>query len=152
MREGSTRLGIMLEYHAHLLHLEAMNVRSTIGIIVAMLSALLLLGGQVFGLERGFICRCGGEPVRVQTYLCSEMEHDSGHSEEDHHPHEQIKLDILCHGAPACDVTVPTAVLSSILTAELVYSLATASFHYLANIRGGPPPDFVTHRTIVLLI
>ena len=56
--------------------------------LILGLALLALLGAQVFGLQRGFVCVCSGEEVETATPNCGvEEDHDCEH-EHDGAPYE----------------------------------------------------------------
>ncbi len=54
-----------------------------------MLLAVLAVGtAQVFGIARGFVCVCSGEPVPVESALCETSHCHPGHEHHDHDDHD----------------------------------------------------------------
>lgn len=60
--------------------------------LIAATALLALLGAQVFGLQRGFLCVCTGEVVETLAAHCQDTDQSCGHEHEVPHDHMPLKV------------------------------------------------------------
>ena len=86
--------------------------------LIAAAALLALLGAQVFGLQRGFLCLCTGEVVETVTSHCAGTDQSCGHEHET--PHDHMPLTVK-HEAQAKAAALPQ-VQAPVLLAILEFS------------------------------
>lgn len=72
-----------------------------------------LMGAQVFGLQRGFVCLCSGDAVETATQFCADEDNGCTH-EEDGVPYRHapltVKLEALAKITSALQIQIPALV------------------------------------------
>ena len=140
--------------------------------LFAALAILAIGTAQVFGITRGFLCECSGEPVQVESALCeAEQCHPgSGHHDHDHgqdcpgndhqeHRHEKASESIMLVTPAPVTFDLPMVVecdLSEILARCMQLSREMAE--HQAELRppddtgGTPLAAIMVARTMVMLV
>lgn len=144
-----------------------MTVRSPYLRLIFVLCAFAVLGAQIFGLSRGYLCDCSGSVEVVKISSCEglhgidchdESAHDVSDSEDhdggDRKEHDELKGSLTSTIGTVPHVVVPSPVVLSILPDfSLFYPEPTVSFlEYVHDAFGGPPPSIALSRTVVLRI
>lgn len=136
--------------------------------LLFVLCAFAVLGAQVFGVTRGFMCDCGGLAKIVAVDHChgshgadcheDEMAFPHEHHDEDEsdrHDHAQVKGDFngLSHLVPHFVVAAPIVLAPSWEQLFPIPStLVSRIFGYGPEASCGSPPRIALSRTIVLRI
>lgn len=137
-----------------------------------MLLAILALGSaQVFGIARGFVCDCSGEPVPVESALCEasqchpgtehhhDHDHDCGGDDPQEHQHKVASESIQLVTPVPVTFDLPLIVecdLSSFIARCVQLSCEVAEHD--AQLRppgdtgGSPPAAIMVARTVVMLV
>lgn len=135
---------------------------------VRLLAALVFIAmgaAQLFGVQRGYVCDCGGASEIVDAPYCvgphgedcHSHEHDSqpAHNEQgEQKDHDAVTDNLQSSQAPVVAVSVPQPVMLFTLP-DFLFSptpVAISATQYHANVSGAPPPGVALERTVVLLI
>ena len=144
-----------------------MALRSSFARLLTVLCVFAVLGAQVFGLARAFVCDCGGDFVIVKSESChgphgpnchveeSEPSQcpDHGHDGGDHKQHDVVKEDLKSTAVNE-PLVLPAPVLLALLPELMCFTPETVVTlpEYPTDAYGGPPASAAIARTVVLLI
>lgn len=135
-----------------------------------LLLAVLAVGSaQVFGIARGFVCECSGEPVPVESAVCEASHCHPGHEHHDHdcpgeepeeHQHKEASESILLVTPAPVTLDLPMMVvcdLSEVLARceQLSREMAEHDAELLRppdDPGGSPPAALMVARTMVMLV
>ena len=135
---------------------------------VRFLAALVFIAmgaAQLFGVQRGYVCDCGGTSEIVDAPYCvgphgeecHSHEHDSqlAHNEQgERKDHDALTDNLQSSPAPVVTVSVPPPVMLFTLPDFLFLPapVALSATQYHAGESGAPPPGVALERTVVFLI
>ena len=137
-----------------------------------MILAVLAVGtAQVFGIARGFLCECSGQPVQAETAVCepSQCHPGSGHHDHDHdcpgdddpldHKHKAASESIKLVTPAPVTFDLPIIVesdLSEMIARCVQLSRETAEHKAKLrppdDTRGSPPAAIMVAETVVMLV
>lgn len=145
--------------------LPSVSLHSTAVRLLAALVFIAMGAAQLFGVQRGYVCDCGGASEIVDAPYCvgphgedcHSHEHDSqpAHNEQgEHKDHDAVTDNLQSSPAPVVAVSVPQPVMLFTLPDFLFLPtpVAISATQYHANVSGAPPPGVALERTVVLLI
>jgi len=135
---------------------------------LVLLAVLAVGAAQVFGIARGFICECTGEPVHVENASCdAECHPDGGHHDDDdesdgghdEHKHKEATESIKLVPLAPLTFDLPAAVevdVSAIIA--LGVRLSNEEAEHRAELKppddtgGSPATGVLVARTVVMLV
>jgi hypothetical protein len=123
--------------------------------LIAGLALFALLGAQVFGLQRGYLCLCTGEAVETAATHCEDSEEGCGHEHEDEEaPVEHAPLTVK-HEAQG--KTSSMQVQAPVLVAVLDFTESFSAWPERQAASGGtamsrPPPGRFANPPAALLV
>lgn len=143
-----------------------MTPRQPLACMLAVLCVFAVIGAQLFGVARGFVCDCGGRSQVVEVSSCSGSHGEHCHMEEsesgthdeegneNRKEHEQVKDDLTGTNGQAPHVVIPAPVMCAALPALMFFApeCLPAPREYPPDSYGGPPPGIAVARTVVLRI
>ena len=92
--------------------------------LTVALALFALLGAQVFGLQRGYLCVCTGEAVETVAPHCGDSEGCDHEDENVPHKHEPLTVKHEAQGKMATATQLQAPVLVAILDLNDVMALA----------------------------
>jgi hypothetical protein len=105
--------------------------------LTVALALFALLGAQVFGLQRGYVCVCTGEAVETAASHCEDSE--GCHHEDEHMPHAPLTVKHEAQGKMSTAPQVQVPVLVAILDLNEVIALAVMQYS-TDRVMNHPPP------------
>lgn len=127
-----------------------------------------VLGAQLFGVTRGFVCDCAGSREVVKVSSCTGPHGERCHKDEsqqrsdtpddggkgDRKEHEQVKEDFTGTTVNVPNCAIPFPVFLAVLP-ELLLSISPSldvPHEYFTDSYSAPPPGIAVARTVVLLL
>jgi hypothetical protein len=81
--------------------------------LILAIALFALLGAQVFGLQRGFVCLCSGDAVETATRYCADEDQGCAHEEDGvpcQHAPLTVKIEALAKITSALQIQIPALV------------------------------------------
>jgi hypothetical protein len=108
--------------------------------LILTVTLFALLGAQVFGLQRGFVCLCSGDAVETATRYCADEDHGCAHEENGvpyQHAPLTVKLEALAKISSALQIQLPTLIaILDLAEIPVIRPMLTARVAWTA-----PDPD-----------
>ena len=108
--------------------------------LITLAALFALLGAQVFGLQRGYVCDCSGEAVQTMASACADGADGCGHDHEGQpQEHAPLKVKHEAQGKPASAPQVQAPVLVAIVNFVQATTLAISQSQALVSVKQAPP-------------
>lgn len=110
--------------------------------LITALALFAVLGAQVFGLQRGFVCICNGEWVETSAASCLPEEDCCSHDHEAA-PHDHAPLKVKHEAQPklSSNLSVQAPQLLAILNFSDLPGALWSTLHPVKLLGSRPPPD-----------
>ena len=143
------------------------SMRHAAKFLLMMLTVLAVGAAQVWGITRGYVCDCSGEPVEVESSVCEAAACHPGHDHEDdesdgpdhQHQHEEATESIQL--LPVTPLTYEMPALVEMDSFEILSRgvlLARELAEHRAELKppddtgGNPPASELVAQTVVMLV
>ena len=135
--------------------------------LLMILTVLAVGAAQVFGITRGYVCVCSGEPVQVDSSACEAEACHPGHDHDDDcgegpdHQHHHQKAAIRIQLVPVAPLTYGMPALMELTISEIFARgalLACELAEHRAELKppddtgGNPPASVLVAQTVVMLV